>query len=96
MEIYTIRHKGLRRFVEKNDPSGLPAAAVEKIRAIVSFLEAMGNVEELYALPTWRVHRLTGDSKSLWSLSVTRNWRLTFAIDTEENAIIDLDYQDYH
>ena len=40
--------------------------------------------------------RMKGDRKGIWSLHVTRNWRLTFRIDTEENEICDLDYEDYH
>ena len=39
---------------------------------------------------------MKGDRKGIWSLHVTRNWRLTFRIDTEENEICDLDYEDYH
>jgi proteic killer suppression protein len=38
----------------------------------------------------------TGDRKGTWSLSVTKNWRLTFRIDQIEIEIIDLDYEDYH
>ena len=30
----------------------------------------------------------------VWSLHVTRNWRLTFRI--EEDEIVDVDYEDYH
>ena len=39
-------------------------------------------------------HQLTGDRKGVWSLHVTRNWRLTFRI--EEDEIVDVDYEDYH
>jgi proteic killer suppression protein len=52
--------------------------------------------EELRALPTWEAHTLTGDRKSTWSLSVTRNRRLTFRIDTAEREICDLNLEDYH
>jgi len=38
VKIRNIRHKGLRRFVEKNDPKGLPASQVEKIRDIITAL----------------------------------------------------------
>ena len=30
------------------------------------------------------------------SLTVTRNWRVTFRIDQAEGEIFDLDYEDYH
>jgi proteic killer suppression protein len=94
MDIRGIRHKGLRRFVERDDASGLPTEFVEKIRNIVSFLEEMESVEELKTIATWRAHQLAGDRKGVWSLSVTRNWRLTFRVD--DRSIVDLDYEDYH
>lgn len=96
MKIGSIRHKGLRRFVERDDPSGLPAAFVEKIRNILSFLQDMERLEELARIPSWRAHQLTGDRKGLWSLTVSRNWRITFRIDEVELEILDLDYEDYH
>lgn len=48
------------------------------------------------ALPSWEAHTLTGDRKGTWSLSVTRNRRLTFRIDTTEQEICDLNLEDYH
>jgi proteic killer suppression protein len=39
---------------------------------------------------------LTGDRKGIWSLSVTRNRRLTFRIDSAERKICDLNLEDYH
>jgi proteic killer suppression protein len=39
---------------------------------------------------------LTGDRKGTWSLSVTRNRRLTFRIDTAEHEICDVNLEDYH
>jgi proteic killer suppression protein len=60
------------------------------------FLENMDNPEELRALPSWRVHTLAGDRKGVWSLSVTRNRRLTFRIDLAEREICDLNLEDYH
>ncbi len=41
------------------------------------------------------MHTLTGDRKGTWSLSVTRNRRLTFTID-DEREICDLNLEDYH
>jgi toxin HigB-1 len=89
-------HKDLRRFVEDDDPAGLPAAAVEKLRRMLSFLQDMAGEDELRSVPGWRAHRLTGDRKGVWSLTVTRNWRLTFRIDRTDGAVVDLDLEDYH
>lgn len=96
MRIRNVRHRGLKRFIERNDASGLSPSAVEKVRNIVSFLQEMQNVQELSDVPSWKAHLLTGDRKGTWSLSVTRNWRITFSIDQAEGEIVDLDYEDYH
>ncbi len=61
-----------------------------------AFLQDMENVEELHSIPLWKAHQMKGDRKGTWSLYVTRNWRLTFLIDTEEHEICDLDYEDDH
>jgi proteic killer suppression protein len=96
MKIRNVIHRGLRRFIERDDASGLSAAVVEKVRNIVTFLQEMEDARELRDVPSWRVHQLTGDRKGIWSLTVTRNWRLTFRIDRTEGEILDLDYEDYH
>jgi proteic killer suppression protein len=91
-----VLHKGLRRFIEADDTSGLQLAVVEKLRRILSFLQDMEREEELRTVPSWKAHQMTGDRKGTWSLFVTKNWRLTFRIDKDEVEIIDLDYEDYH
>ena len=48
------------------------------------------------ALPGWKAHTLTGNRKGLWSLHVTRNWRLTFSVDIAEREIVNLNLEDYH
>lgn len=96
MRIRNIVHKGLRRFIENDDASGLQPAVVEKVRRMVSFLQDMEREEELRTVPSWKAHMLSGDRKGTWSLFVTKNWRMTFRIDAGEVEIIDLDYEDYH
>ncbi len=96
MRIRNVVHKGLRRFIENDDASGLQPAVIEKVRRMVSFLQDMEREEELRAVPSWKAHMLSGDSKGTWSLFVTKNWRMTFRIDADEIEIIDLDYEDYH
>ena len=94
MEVRSIAHKGLRRLYEDNSSKGLSADTADKLRKMLTFLDAMQNPEELRALPLWKAHMLTGDRKGAWSLHVTRNWRLTFRIEDDE--IIDMDLEDYH
>jgi proteic killer suppression protein len=96
MKIRNVIHKGLRRFIEDDDASGLQPAVLEKVRRMVSFLQDMETEAELRTVPSWKAHLLTGDRKGVWSLFVTKNWRLTFRVEQNDIEIIDLDYEDYH
>ena len=96
MRIRSVRHRGLKRLIERDDAAGLPAAFVEKIRNIVSFLQDMRDVGELKTIPLWRAHRLSGDRRRHWSLTVSRNWRITFGVDEKDSEIVELDFEDYH
>ena len=96
MKIRNVIHKGLRRFIEDDNAAGLQPAVVEKVRRIVSFLQDMEVEDSLRTVPSWKAHQLTGTRKGVWSLFVTKNWRMTFRIDEREIEIIDLDYEDYH
>jgi toxin HigB-1 len=96
VNIRNVLHKGLRRFIERDDSSGLPPTAIQKIRNIISFLQSMERLDELRNIPSWKAHRLTGDRRGTWSLSVTRNWRLTFRIEEADGEIANLDFEDYH
>jgi toxin HigB-1 len=96
MKIRNVVHKGLRRLIERGDPSGVDPAARQKLLLMVAFLQDMHREDELASVPFWRPHRLTGERKGTWSLFVTRNWRLTFRIDHGEIEIVDLNYEDYH
>lgn len=95
MQIETIRHKALRRFAETGSPKGLPAGAVERLRNMLAYLGAMDSEEELRVPPNFGAHRLTGDRKGEWALTVTRNWRMTFRISAA-GGIEDMDLEDYH
>ena len=96
MKIRNFVHKGLKRLYAEDVAKGVQPGTVEKLRKMLAFLDDMQEPEELRSLPSWKVHTLIGDRKGTWSLSVTRNRRLTFRIDTAEREICDVDLEDYH
>jgi proteic killer suppression protein len=96
VKIRNFAHKGLKRFYAADIAKGVPPEIVDKLRKMLAFLDDMQDPEELRSLPAWKVHTLTGDRKGTWSLSVTRNRRLTFRVDTAEREICDLNLEDYH
>lgn len=91
--IETIQHKGLRRLHQKNDRSGIRPDLVEKAQKILSALEA-ANAPEDMALPMFRFHRLTGDRRGAYSVTVKANWRVTFRF--HEGAAYDVNLEDSH
>lgn len=95
MEIDSIRHKALRRFVESGKPKGLDANVADRLRRMIAYLSAIETVGELRVPPNWGAHELTGDRAGTWSLTVTKNWRMTFRVNGD-GAIADLDLEDYH
>jgi toxin HigB-1 len=92
MRIVSIIHEGLKRLVLADRTTGVPPDAVEKVRRMVAFLQAMRTPEELRTLPMWRAHRLTGTQAGVWVVHVTRSWRLTFRITVD--VIEDLNLED--
>lgn len=96
MEIRSIRHKGLRKFVAKNNPTGLPQDYLAKIADIMTFLIDMEDIDEVFDLQKYKPHRLSGDRAGTYSFHVTPNWRITFRHDAEANELYDVDYEDYH
>jgi len=96
VKVRNFAHKGLKRLYEDDRANGVPPDTLDKLRKMLAYLDDMGNPEELRALTAWKAHTLTGDRKGTWSLSVTRNRRLTFRIDSAENEICDVNLEDYH
>ena len=93
MDIETIKHKALRSLIERGRTKGVIEA--ERVIDMIAFLVATSNVEELGTPPNFGFHALTGDRKGVYAMTVTRNWRLTFSL-SDNNAIIDLNLEDYH
>jgi proteic killer suppression protein len=91
--IRSIRHKGLKRLYEDNDPRGVMRAHTEKLRDILARLDAAKTVPDM-DLPGFRLHPLKGELKGFWAVTVRANWREIFRM--AEGDALDLDYVDYH
>ena len=91
--IESFAHKGLKRLYEKDDARGVSAEHVEKITLILTSLDAAETIEAMN-LPSFRLHRLTGDLKGFWSVTVRANWRIIFRFDDGKASSVDL--MNYH
>jgi proteic killer suppression protein len=95
VEIESIRHKALRAFAETGKTKGLPGSLVDRLRKMLAYLTAIEGEDELKIPPNYGAHQLTGDRAGVWSLTVTRNWRMTFRVNAMA-AIEDMNLEDYH
>ena len=93
MDIETIRHKALRRFAETGNAKGLMQP--ERLRDMLAFIAAAASFDDLATPPNFGFHPLTGDRAGRFAMTVTRNYRLTFA-KVDEHTVADLDLEDYH
>ena len=91
--IQSIRHKGLKRLYEDDDPRGVTGEHVGKLRDILARLDAAATVEDM-DLPGFRLHALKGNLKGFWAVIVRANWRIVFRFAAGD--VIDVDYVDYH
>jgi proteic killer suppression protein len=94
MQIRSIRHKGLKRFVEDDDDRGIRRDLAGRVRNILAVLISAADMDGVHGPPGWRVHQLTGDRAGTLRISVSGNWRTTF--DIEGGGICNLDLEDYH
>jgi proteic killer suppression protein len=91
--IRSIRHKGLRRLYQDDDPSGVNPDHVSKLRNILARLDAARAAADM-DLPGFRLHPLKGELKGFYAVTVRANWRVIFRFD--EGGANDVDYVDYH
>ena len=96
MIIRSVRHRGLRQLIEDDNPRFLSHELVERVRKVLTVLILAEDMENFmaYAPRGWRVHRLSGDRRDEWSVSVSGNWRITFL---EDDGFVDrVNLEDYH
>jgi proteic killer suppression protein len=91
--IRSIRHKGLKRLHEDDDPRGVMTEHTTKLRDILARLDAASTVADM-DLPGFRLHPLKGGFKGFWAVTVRANWRVIFRL--AEGDALDVDYIDYH
>lgn len=91
--IKTFRHKGLKLLYEEDDGRRRPPSMVQRIKIILSTLEAAQEIEGMN-LPTFRLHQLKGDRKDHYAVTVRANWRIVFFF--KDGNAFDVELLDYH
>lgn len=91
--IKSLKHRGLKRLYEKNDRSGIRPDLLDNVERILTLLDAAGTAQAL-DLPRLGLHRLKGELKGYWAVTVRANWRIIFRL--EDGNAHDIELIDYH
>ena len=91
--INKFRHRGLEKYFTSGSKVGIQAKHEKRIRLILARLDASMSPQDM-DLPGLKLHELKGKRKGTWAVSVSGNWRITFAFNGVD--AVDIDYEDYH
>jgi len=91
--IRSFKHRGLKRLYQRGDRSGIRPDLVDTAERILTLLDNASTPQALN-VPRYRLHRLKGDLKGLWAVTVRANWRIVFRF--EGTDAFDVELIDYH
>lgn len=91
--IKSWQHKGLKLFYQTGSIAKINAQHADKIHDILQVLDVATAPEEMN-LPGLKFHKLQGDLKGFYAVTVRANWRIIFKFEGQDAILID--YQDYH
>jgi proteic killer suppression protein len=91
--ILRFRHKGLERLFIRGTTAGIQAMHARRLRVILGRLNVAQEPRDM-GLPGLYLHPLKGERRGTWAVSVSGNWRITFAFAGPD--VVDVDYEDYH
>jgi toxin HigB-1 len=91
--IKNFKHKGLEQFFAYDIKKFLDAKDLTRISRILDRLD-LASVSKDMDIPGWDFHELKGSRKGVWSVSVRKNWKITFCF--ENGDAFDVNLEDYH
>jgi len=91
--IINFKHKGLQDFFLYGKSAKIIQSHTKKIRLILAKLNVATQALDMN-FPGSELHRLRGNFKNFWAISVNGNWRIIFRFEGKD--VYDIDYLDYH
>jgi proteic killer suppression protein len=91
--IKSWKHKGLYRFYKAGDTSGINSKHVVPLKAILQRLDVATSGDQMRSLNK-NFHKLKGDKKDYFAVTVRANWRVTFQFEGKDAILVN--YEDYH
>ncbi len=91
--IKSFKHKGLKRFFDTGDKSGIQPDHEQKLRLILAKIHTAHEIKDL-SFPGSGLHPLHHNREGQWAITVKKNWRITFLFKEGEIELVN--YEDYH
>ena len=91
--ILTFKDKKLKRLFESGKARGVQPYLVPRLIRRLDAIHAARAIADVN-LPGYRLHQLKGARRGEWSITVSGNWRLTFAF--HDGDAYDVLLEDYH
>ena len=95
--IVSFRGKVVRDIWEGNESRSLPRELWIRAKALLTIMHATRTLDDLKIRgepPTIRLHKLHGDRKGYWSLTIRLPWCITFRFENGDFA--DVAIENYH
>lgn len=88
--IRSIKHKGLKRFVQSGNDKYIPSELRKRIRPILSRLNRAVKPEDMNT-PGMRWHPYKGKRKGTFGVDVSGPWRITYRWENGHAIDVDLE-----
>ncbi len=95
--IVGFSNKAARGIWEKNQSKGLPRELWIRAKALLTIMHSTSTIEDLKIKgqpPNIRLHKLQGDRKDEWSVTIQLPWAITFKFKNGEFSEIKI--ENYH
>ena len=95
MSIRGFKHRGLYKVWQNNDQSEIPAKDAEKIKRILSVLNAARSTMDMN-FPGSGFHSLEPRHENYYAIKVDKRFRITFRWDEKEGNAWEVNFENYH
>ena len=95
--IVSFGNKSSREIWETNQSKGLPKEFWIRAKALMTIMHSTSTLEDLKIKgqpPHIRLHKLQGDRKTEWSVTIRLPWTITFKF--KDGEFSDVKIQNYH
>lgn len=91
--VKSVKHKGLRQFIEGRNAKGVPSELRKRVKQIMNRLKAATKPEDMNT-PGMRWHPYKGKREGTFGVDVNGPWRITYR--WEDGHAIDVNLEQDH